>query len=179
MKIHFVRHGQTQYNKDGRITGQMDEPLTAEGMEQARTAAKDISQDYDAFYSSDLVRCRQTAEILNEQLKLEIKYDKRLRERDFGSIAGQSFKDVDPTGIIRQKDMDQEYDYRPYGGEAVEDVKKRLLEFIKELQDNSMAKKVIVVAHAGIIRLLHKLLNNQMQEKVHNSSIHEFEFPDK
>lgn len=174
MKLFFVRHGQTQFNKDGLITGHIDEPLIEEGFKEAEATMEEMDANYAEIYSSDLLRCRQTAEILNKKLNLEIKYDKRLRERDFGSIAGKKFEDTDPTGELRKRDLSCIYDYRQYGGESVEDVKNRLFSFINELKNKE--GRILIVTHGGVIRLLHHTVNNQKQDHVKNSSIHEFEF---
>jgi broad specificity phosphatase PhoE len=176
MKIDFVRHGQTEYNKHGFVTGQMDASLIEEGVEQAKKTLLEISNDYKELYSSDLLRCKQTAEILNQKLNLQIQYDPRLRERDFGSLAGKKFSEMDNTGKMKEKDKNQQYDYRPYGGESVEDVKKRVFAFIEEIKNNAKDKKILVVTSGGIIRLLHNILNGEVHETIHNSSVHEFEF---
>ncbi len=178
MKIYFVRHGQTGHNREGVVTGHVDIPLTEEGVDQARKITQEIPADFFEIYSSDLIRCKQTAEIINQKLNLQIIFDSRLRERDFGSLAGKNIKKVDPTGEMIRKDFNQQYDYRPYGGEHVEDVKTRLFSFIKELQENKKDKKILVVTSGGIIRLLHNILNGEVHEVIHNSSIHEFEVPD-
>lgn len=179
MKMYFVRHGQSQSNQKGTVTGQNDSPLTEEGIEQANKTFLEISNDFSEIYSSDLIRCRQTAEILNKKLNLPIQYDLRLRERHFGSLAGKKFKEMDATGEMKEKDKNQQYDYRPYGGEHVEDVKKRVFDFISELSRKKTKGKILVVTHGGIIRLLHNIINGQVQGFIENSSIHEFEFSDK
>ena len=176
MKIDFVRHGQTEYNKHGFITGQIDVPLIEEGVEQAKKTSLEISNDYEELYSSDLVRCKETAEILNQKLNLKIKYDARLRERDFGTWAGKKFSEMDSTGEMKEKDKNQQYNYRPYGGESVEDVKVRALAFIEDVKNNAKDKKILVVTSGGIIRLLHNILNGEVHETIHNSSVHRFEF---
>ena len=79
---------------------------------------------------------------------------------------------------MREKDINQQYDYRPYGGESVLNVKSRVLSFINDVK-KSNNKKILVVTSAGIIRLLHNILRGEVHEKIHNSSIHEFNFPDK
>lgn len=178
MKIYFVRHGQTESNKKGTVTGHLDSPLTEEGIEQASKTLLEIPDDFSKIYSSDLIRCKQTAEILNQKLNLPIKYDPRLRERHFGSLAGKKFTEMDTTGEIREKDKNQQYDYRPYGGEHVEDVKKRLFDFINELSRKKTKGKILVVTHGGIIRLLHNIINGEVHGYLENCSVHEFEFPD-
>lgn len=177
MKIDFVRHGQSEHNKIGKINGQiMNGHLTEEGIEQAHKTLEEISDKYTVIYSSDLLRAKETAEILNKKLKLSIIYDERLRERSFGSLEGKSWKELEPELLVI--DRAQKYNYRPYEGEAVEDVEKRLLSFIDDVRQNKKNEKILVVAHGGIIRVLHRLLNGEVPEIIHNASVHEFEFKD-
>lgn len=174
MKIYFVRHGETQYNRDGLITGHDDAPLTEEGIQQVENTVSEIPVGCTKIYSSDLVRCRQTTAILNKKLALPVFYDIRLRERDFGSLTGKKIVNLDP--IVVEKDKNQQYDYRPYGGESVENVKQRILACIEDIRREKSGDKILVVTSAGIIRLLHHIFKGEVQEKIHNSSVHEFEF---
>ena len=174
MKIYFVRHGQTQYNKDSLITGHDDAPLTEEGIRQVEDMASSIPSGCTGIYSSDLIRCKQTTAILNKKIGLPVTYDTRLRERNFGSLTGKKIADLDP--ITMEKDKNQQYDYRLYGGESVEDVKKRVLACIDDICHAGNGGKVLVVTSAGIIRLLHHFLQGEVREKILNTSVHEFEF---
>ena len=178
MKVDFVRHGQTKNNIMGILAGHTDVPLNEEGRRQAKETASKISDDYSMIYSSDLIRCKQTAEILNAKMKLPIKYDPRLRERHFGSLEGKKSLEVDPTGVMKERDLaHNDYDYRPFGGEHVGGVKERLFEFLedvkREVGDNA---KILVVTHGGIIRIMHHVLKGKIPEVIHNASVHEFEF---
>ena len=174
MKIYFVRHGQTHHNINRLATGHIDVSLSEEGIQQAEKLTAEIPNDFNIIYSSDLIRCKQTSDILNEKLGLEIIYDARLRERDFGSLAGKPIETF--SSDLREKDKKQEYNYRPYGGESVEDVRVRVFDFINELLKNKNQEKILVVTSGGIIRLLHNLVNKEIHERIHNASIHEFEF---
>jgi alpha-ribazole phosphatase/probable phosphoglycerate mutase len=178
MKIHFVRHGQTKHNVAGLINSQLDKEdvLTDDGIEQVKKTMREIADDYTEIYSSDLFRTRQTAEILNQKLKLSIIYDARVRERNFGSLDGKSWEEV---GLgLKELDLKQKYDYRPHGGESAEDVQKRLFDFIGELVRDKKSEKILVVTHGGTIRMLYHLLKGEYPEFIDNASLHEFEFPE-
>ncbi len=176
MKLHFVRHGETEYNKKALITGHTDEPLNEEGIQQAEDTIPLLS-NYTEIYCLDLIRCRQTADVLNKNLGLNIKYDSRLRERNLGNLEGKTwdyFDALDPS--LREKDRNQEFDYVPFGGESVGQVTERLLSVISDIKnEQNNSGTVLMVAHGGIIRLLYKLLKNEIHTKIQNSSIHEFE----
>lgn len=177
MKIDFVRHGESENNGKGLIAGHLDAPLTDKGREQAEAIAKNLPHGYSLIYSSDLIRCKQTAEIINKNFNVPIVYDARLRERHFGSLEGKSWADISEGEVIKWKDIkEQKYDYRQYGGESVEDVEKRVLSFIDDIK--AKKEQVLVVTSAGIVRLLHHLFHGENPEKIHNASVHEFEFRD-
>lgn len=176
MKIYFVRHGQSESNKRGILSGHIDTPLTNEGIEQARKTSLEITADFSEIYCSDLIRCKQTANIINEKLNISINYDSRLRERNFGSLAGKSWEEAGQD--LKEIDKNQQYDYRPYGGEHVEEVRERVFSCIEEIKTKHPNKKILIVTSGGIIRLLHNVLNGQIHSYIENSSVHEFEFTD-
>ncbi len=179
MKIYFIRHGQIEGNLQNLMIGDTDMPLNEKGREQVREARKNLPKSLTAIYSSDLVRCRETAEILNEELNLPIFHDARLRESHFGSMEGKNVKEMDPNAEKRKDRIEQRYDYRPWGGESAEDVRARFIESINEMKEKHPSGEILVVTHGGIVRLAHVIFNNQFPELIKNASVHEFEFPDK
>ena len=79
--LYVVRHGETPWNVVGRYQGQLDPPLNENGRRQAETtAAKLALLGFEAIYSSDLARARQTAEALSQKTGLPVQLDPRLRE---------------------------------------------------------------------------------------------------
>ncbi len=176
MKIYVIRHGETTYNKERRVAGQVDVPLNEEGLAQAKEAASTVPLDCTRILSSDLIRCRQTSEILNEGRNLEVTYDARLRERDFGSLAGKSYDDEAFSGDFWETDRRQDFDYRAFGGEAVQDVFARLSACLEEVRKTGGVP--LLVTSAGIIKLLQKRLHGEAKGHIPNSSIHEFDIPD-
>lgn len=175
MKLYFVRHGQTAYNATDRISGQADIPLDDTGTRQARELAEIIPADITAIYSSDLIRCKQTAAILNERFGLPVEYDARLRERAAGSLEGKEWRSVDPDGEMKKMNTGLRYDFRPYGGESVKQVEDRVLACIHDIRARGQGA-VLVVTSAGVIRLLHHLHHGLMHEKIRNGTVHEFDF---
>lgn len=117
---------------------------------------------------------KQTAEILNKDLGLPVYYDARLRERGFGSLEGKEWSSFDPDGSLHQKDDRQEYDYRSFGGESVEDVKHRLFASFKDIVQKEGGQPVLIVAHGGVIRLLQHLYGRDVERLIRNGSVHEF-----
>lgn len=177
MKVYFVRHGETEFNKEHKIMGQLDEPLDAEGVRQSHALAAKIDNDFERLFCSPLRRARQTAEILNEKLGLQLEIREELRERSFGNLAGKTLAQMDrqTKDQIAKKDDEDTYDYRPYGGESAEDVKRRINKFLDFLRQDHADKKVLVVTHTGIIRLMYLICLGRNYPPIANDSVHIFE----
>src|ERR1700747_3516677 len=87
----LVRHGETDWNADGRLQGQTDRPLSEFGRRQARQLAEELADDgLEAIYASDLSRARETAEIVGERLGLAVALDADLRGKDWGNWGGRT-----------------------------------------------------------------------------------------
>src|SRR3989304_439633 len=174
MKIYLIRHGETDDNKRGIYSGRRGDPsLNQEGIGQAKETLKILPDDVDLIFCSSLKRVKQTTEIINEKLKLPITVNTDLDERDFGKLTGLSPKEAKERYNVT--DTKYNYDFRPFGGEAVEDVKKRLNNFLQHIKENYPDKNILVITSAGIIRLMRLLLKSDVVEKIHNASIHEFD----
>ena len=94
-RIVLVRHGETEFNADGRLQGQLDIPLSSVGIAQAEAVAPVIAgMDPVAIVSSPLVRARVTAETIGRATGLEVGFDDRLKEVDVGQWAGETVPDL-------------------------------------------------------------------------------------
>jgi broad specificity phosphatase PhoE len=179
MKIFVVRHGETDSNKNHKLMGQtIDEPLNTEGIKQVNDLTKNIQMsDFDIIFTSTLKRARQTAEIIANKIKVPIIESREILERDFGSMTGKSWEEMDnivENINFKKTDRAQKYDYRPYGGESVEDVKIRTLNFIENLKNKYSNKKVLIVAHGGIVKIIGFLVSGIPINTPDNGSIHQF-----
>jgi valyl-tRNA synthetase len=164
INISVLRHGETEYNKLGKFHGITDIELNDIGRKQAQEAKDKINNDYDVIISSPLKRARQTAEIVNEKLGLEIIENDLLKERDFGNLEGLTWEEFSEQ--YPQEASKNNIDFQPEleKGERIEDVEKRLREFITWLKTSGY-KKPLLVTHAGVIRVIERKLNNLTPEQ--------------
>src|SRR5437867_1816005 len=94
-RICFVRHGESVWNAERRVQGQLDIPLSVTGIKQAEAVANSVAREkFDALYASDLIRARDTAEAVARQLRLPVQSHQDLRERHFGIFQGLTYDDV-------------------------------------------------------------------------------------
>ena len=146
MRVWIVRHGESQTNKEGKWTGQLDVELTDKGRAQAiRVGERLVGVSFDKIYSSDLVRARTTAELATSSCEYEIRSD--LREIDVGSIAGGRFEDVSEevrTAVLKSG-------YGVIGGEERDAFRTRVLSFMKMLE-GEYCQNIAVFTHAGWLR---------------------------
>uniref|UniRef100_A0A7C1FHK5 Histidine phosphatase family protein n=1 Tax=Caldilinea aerophila TaxID=133453 RepID=A0A7C1FHK5_9CHLR len=146
----LVRHGQTDWNQQGRYQGQADPPLNETGLQQAQAAAERLAgRRYAALYSSDLERARVTAEIIGKRLGLAVIIDPRLREVNQGAWEGLLVTEIQERYPVeweaRQRDRLQ---FRaPGGGESVQDVAMRIWATMDEIARRHPHDAVIVVSH--------------------------------
>ena len=94
-EIYLVRHGETDWNNDGRFQGHVNIPLNEKGKIQAQEAYEKLKAiNFDLIYSSDLERAAETARIINAHREIPIRYDQRLRERDAGKYSGLTLSEI-------------------------------------------------------------------------------------
>ena len=159
MKIYFTRHGLTEYNKERRIQGLLDSPLTLEGKEKAKELGARLKDEgIEIIYSSDQKRAMDSAKIINEALKIDIISDRRLREVSMLSHEGMTWAEsvaTDPDRedlIMRRPDLFNEGGIYPYR-DALEDAIAFIFELIK-----TNYEKVLVMTHGSKLRVITTVL---------------------
>ena len=154
MRLFIARHGATQHNLDGRLTGQIDAPLSPLGARQAEALANRLATwRFDAIISSDLARARATADAIAKRHGARIQLDADLREIDMGAWAGrpyaewseqdrQRFKamECDPTGRIAAP-----------GGESFAGLAERVERALRRTYERYADGTVLWIAHGGVI----------------------------
>jgi len=171
LELWLIRHGQTDWNVEGRFQGSADIPLNGTGIKQAETLAKNLNgHAFAAIYSSDLKRAKRTAEAISEVLNINVQTDKRIREISQGDWEGVLFTDINeqyPQELLQRKS--DPVNFRPPGGETVKEVFQRACDFIDEIAKQYTDNKVIIVSHGlTLSTLICKAKNLALSEAYKN-----------
>lgn len=175
MKVKFVRHGETDLNKPvRRMQGISNYDLNQNGIRQAEEIREKLAnEEFDIIISSPLKRAKHTAEIINEIKNVPLIIDDRVMERDYGKLEGEVFD---------RQYCNLDYDFETIGGESIEKYKSRLTDFISDIKKKYSDKKVLVVAHNGVISVISCILEGEPEDKnfenrgISNGEIKEFVF---
>lgn len=158
-----VRHGETAWNVDTRIQGQLDIPLNDTGLWQAqRTGAALADEPIAAVYASDLSRAWQTAQEIARSHGAEVIPDLGLRERGFGSFEGRTFAAIDaetPEDARRWRTRDPEF--APAGGESLLVFRDRVTGTVARLAACHPGELIVLVAHGGVMDVLYRAATRQ------------------
>jgi probable phosphoglycerate mutase len=158
----FIRHGETDWNRQQRFQGQIDVPLNALGHTQAQRLAGRLGDErFDAFFSSDLQRALQTAAPLAAAWQQQPTPLMGLREQCFGMLEGLE------VGVIRsrhadlwQRWLEHDGDYAlPGGGESLRQFHGRVLGSVRELAQQMAGQRAVIVTHGGVLDMLWRTAN--------------------
>jgi probable phosphoglycerate mutase len=148
--IAFVRHGQTELNRGGRLQGRLDAPLSDLGARQAAALGRGFaSAPVTRVYSSPLQRARDTAAAIAAAHELSVEVDARLIELDYGDWDGRLLADVPPEAWVAWR---HDVDFAPPGGERLSDVAARVNEFVREVFAAHGDELVVAVSHVSPIK---------------------------
>jgi 2,3-bisphosphoglycerate-dependent phosphoglycerate mutase len=149
----LLRHGETAWNAEHRIQGQLDVPLSPTGMRQAaRLAARLADEPISAIYSSDLARAALTAAPLGAQTGCALRFDERLRERAFGIFEGATLEEIARDHRAEfERWRAREIDWAIPGGESARDLLDRVGAALTDIVLAHAGGTVAVVAHGGVL----------------------------
>ena len=165
-RIVAVRHGETDWNVDTRIQGQLDIALNAKGRWQAQRVAQALAEEnLDAIYSSDLSRAYATAQAIAAEQPLlqgQVHTHSGLRERGFGKFEGHTYAAIeaqwpDESRLWRIRDPH----FAPMGGESPVQVMARVGQAVNDIAARHMGEQIVLVAHGGVLDMLYRLATQQ------------------
>lgn len=177
MKIYFVRHGETDWNKVRRLQGKADIPLNDFGIHLAKETGKGLKDvPFDFACTSPLVRARQTAELILGTRSIPVIPDERLEEIGFGDAEGVCWRE----GNSKYADAVDTFfnapeNYRPpHGGETLHALLERTNGFLKELSDRKdyASKTILVSTHGAALCALLANIRNTPAGQFWGSGVH-------
>ena len=177
--LYYVRHGETDFNRQGRLQGRRDTPPNAHGRQQAAECgvllrdlfARDHRQAQDFKYvSSPLKRARETMEIVRATLGLQVhdyEIDARLIEIAYGEWEGLTLQEIEMrnASVLSARERDK-WDFAPPGGESYRELADRIGSWY-----NSLAADTVVAAHGGGVRALMAISNIVSEEEATHAQI--------
>ena len=157
-RIIAIRHGETAWNVDTRIQGQLDIPLSANGRWQADRLANALrNEPITTIYASDLARAWETAQYVSNATGLKVIKEEALRERGFGDFEGKTFAEIEvqlPEQSMRWRKRDP--DFSPAGGESLIDLRSRVVAGAERLAAQHPGELIALVAHGGVMDVLYR-----------------------
>jgi len=154
----LIRHGETAWNAEHRVQGQLDIPLSPLGvLQSARLAECLANEPIDAVYSSGQSRAWLTAAPLAARLGLEVIAEPRLRERSFGIFEGLTLDEIAeryPPEFKKWRERNPAW--RPDGGESGQQLIDRVLSAVSDIGTKHPNQTVVLVSHGGVLDVLYR-----------------------
>jgi probable phosphoglycerate mutase len=167
----LLRHGETDWNRQRRIQGQLDTPLNDEGIRQAAAAAARLATEAARWglaarpggpparlVSSDLLRCRQTAAPIAAALGLDCGLEARLRERAYGVFEGRTYPEIrgeDASRFDRWQARDP--DFQVEGAESLRGFAQRVESVLADLAEAHRGRTLVLVTHGGVLDVTYRM----------------------
>jgi probable phosphoglycerate mutase len=157
-RLVVIRHGQTAWNAQARLQGQLDIPLDALGRRQAATLAEALRHEgLAAVFASDLGRAWHTGRALAAPLGLPLAVDTGLRERCFGGFEGLTRAQIDQQSPeLARRWHSREPDFAPVGAESLRVFQARCLAAVERLAAAHAGQAIALVSHGGVLDCLYR-----------------------
>jgi probable phosphoglycerate mutase len=172
-RLCIVRHGETAWNAEHRVQGQLDIPLNETGLRQAQAVGKVLGAErFDVIYSSDLSRAMQTAQPTASALGMKVLQDRDLRERHYGMFERQTYAEVKgrhSAEYARFAARDPDFDFG--GGESLKDFSARSIAAVSKLAKLHEGQHVLVFTHGGVLDELYRHVNGLPVSSARNFGI--------
>jgi probable phosphoglycerate mutase len=177
----LIRHGETEWNADGRLMNQLDSPLSSNGLRQADLLAARLARmPFDALYSSDLGRAVTTADCIARKCGKVATALPHLQERHTGVFAGHTWDELEQLYPQQLALFRSDDDYAPPGGESRSEFHRRTLDCLSRLAQDYGGGRIVAVAHGGTLGVVFRHtvgipIGSPNPARVLNGSINVFE----
>lgn len=151
-QLFFIRHGQTEANVKGILTGRLETNLTQKGIDDAIALSKELTEEFDYYYCSPLTRTHQTLRAIKGDVDFII--DERITEVSSGDWQGKLKSELPEV----EYDLYKKGQLNPPNGESLEDVDKRIISFLEDMFSKYKSdEKILVVTHNAFMRNLKRM----------------------
>ncbi|KKI91689.1 hypothetical protein WQ54_13285 [Bacillus sp. SA1-12] len=158
LTIYLVRHGETQSNRENRLQGWKDSPLTDKGIKKAQLLGKRLSKiEFNAVYQSPIERVVKTAEYILSRRNIPTITEENLKEIGFGEWEGMTKEEVREK---YKKENDNywnaphQYDHRPHKAEGLADFRNRVEDALKRILAENDSGNILIVTHGITIKAI-------------------------
>lgn len=150
----LIRHGETEWNTLGKFQGCTDIDLSEEGTKQAEILKNRLNGEFDYIYASPLSRALETAKILVIGTEKEIKIANEIREINFGEWEGLTLNEISEKypEIFKAWRTDKKESYICGGDSSIHNAADRATKCILDIVSKHKGKRIVIVAHGGIIK---------------------------
>lgn len=184
-EIIFVRHGESDMNKEGVFCGWSNSPLTPNGIKQAEKVRDKLKKEkLNLVITSDLDRCLNTASIINSYHKVDMIKESGLKEINFGKWEGLSYNEIHKNFPKESKLWEEDYlNYPVPSGESLREMYTRVNQAFNKIKEKYSKEKILIVSHSGVIRaILSKEIcgsvDGYWKFKINNCSLTRLEYVD-
>lgn len=165
--VYVIRHGETDFNKDGRYSGRIDTPLNAAGIAQAKQLAeKTRGLNIEVIYCSPLNRAIETANLIKSQTNCEIIINNHFIERSLGIYEGltkDEAKNKHPD--LYTRNITRIFDEAPPNGETINEVIKRVFIGLDEIKKQNKFSNILISTHGFIAKVINKYFNSKISDQ--------------
>ncbi len=184
-RVYVIRHGETEWNALMKYQGHTDMPLSQRGRRQAELLGKRLStENFHAFYASDLKRAYETAKIISKFHGQEVKTVPELKELNFGSWEGLNIEEIKESfpDVLKQW-WEKPFSIKIPGGETLSDMVNRSVTAVKKIVSRHSGENIVLVSHGGVIRgiigsVLGMDLNKYWRLRQDNACLNIIDFPE-
>jgi len=165
-RICLVRHGETEWNAERRIQGQIDIGLNAAGLRQAEAAGRWLkAAGISALYASDLKRAWATGQAIGQVVGVQPVPVPELRERRYGIFEGLTYAEAEsryPDGYAAFEGRNADYAFEH--GESLKVMYERVTGKLKELAQRHLGESIVVVVHGGVLDVINRFVRGNPLE---------------
>jgi len=163
-KITVLCYDQTNNSKLHKLEGK-DNLLNNTGIKEAEKYTKSLKENFDLIITSTLKPAKQTAKIIGKLKNIKVIENKLLNEKDFEKFEGKTLREVKKNDPELSKENNNVYQQNIQDRKIIKDVEERVRNFISEIQSKYSDKKLLIITHAGIIRILKRVLDGVSYEE--------------